>query len=76
MALALWFESGIIRFRRWLVPIVNAVLEEFEQIYHHLLHCFPDVSSLVESVARIEEIQRVSISFVLFLMREAAPILD
>ena len=34
--------------------IVDAVLEEFEQIY-----CFPDVSSLVEPVARIEEIQRV-----------------
>ena len=35
----------IFRFRRWLVPIVNAVLEEFEQTYH-LLHCFPDVRSL------------------------------
>ena len=33
-------------------------------MYHHLLHCFPDVRSLVEPVARIEEIQRVQ--FVLF----------
>ena len=49
------------RFRRRLVPIVDTVLEEFE---HHLLHCFPDVRSLVEPVARIEEIQRVQ--FVLF----------
>ena len=49
----------MIRFRRRLVPIVDAVLEEFEQSYHHLLHCFPDVRSLVEPVARIEEIQRV-----------------
>ena len=47
------------RFRRRLVPIVDTVLEEFERTYHHLLHCFPDVSSLVEPVARIEEIQRV-----------------
>ena len=52
------------RFRRWLVPIVDVVLEEFEWTYHHLLHCFPDVRSLVEPVARIEEIQRVQ--FVLF----------
>ena len=41
------------------LPIVDAVLEGFEQTYHHLLHCFPDVRSLVEPVARIEEIQRV-----------------
>ena len=47
------------RFRRGLVPIVDAILEEFERSYHHLLHCFPDVRSLVEPVARIEEIQRV-----------------
>ena len=40
------------------MPIVGAVLEEFEQSHHHLLHCFPDVRSLVEPVARIEEIQR------------------
>ena len=44
--------------------IVDAVLEEFERSYHYLLHCFPDVRSLVESVTRIEEIQRVQ--FVLF----------
>ena len=42
----------IFRFRRRLVPIVDAVLEEFERTYHHLLH-------LVEPVARVEEIQRV-----------------
>ena len=42
------------------MPIVDAVLEEFERSYHHhLLHCFPDVRSLVEPVPRIEEIQRV-----------------
>ena len=41
------------------MPIINAILEEFnKQSYHHLLHCFPDVS-LVEPVAGIEEIQRV-----------------
>ena len=40
------------------MPIVDTVLEEFERSYH-LLHFFPDVRSLVESVARIEEIQRV-----------------
>ena len=40
------------------MPIVDAVLEEFERSYH-LLHCFPDIRSLVEPVARIEEIQRV-----------------
>ena len=41
------------------MPIVDAVLEEFEQSYH-LLHYFPDLRSLVvEPVARIEEIQRV-----------------
>ena len=45
------------------MPIVDAVLEEFELSYH-LLHCFPDVRSLVEPVPRIEEIQRVQ--FVLF----------
>ena len=32
------------RFRRRLVPIVDAILEEFERSYH-LLHCFPDVRS-------------------------------
>ena len=41
------------------MPIVDAVLEEFERTY-----CFPDVRSLVEPVARIKEIQRVQ--FVLF----------
>ena len=46
------------------MSIVDAVLEEFEQTYHNLLHCFSDVRSLVEPVARIEEIQRVQ--FVLF----------
>ena len=46
------------------MPIIDAVLEEFERSYHHLLHYFPDVRSLVEPVARIEEIQRVQ--FVLF----------
>ena len=40
------------------MPIVDAVLEEFERSYYHLL-CFPDVRSLVEPVPRIEEIQRV-----------------
>ena len=40
------------------MPIVDTVLEEFEQSYH-LLHCFPDVRSLVKPVPRIEEIQRV-----------------
>ena len=49
-------------FRQWL--IVDAVLEEFERTYHLLLHCFPDISHLVEPVARIQEIQRVL--FVLF----------
>ena len=29
--------------------IVDAVLEEFERIYHHLLHSFPDLRSLVEN---------------------------
>ena len=38
------------------MPIVDAVLEEFERSYHHFLHCSPDVKSLVEPVARIEEI--------------------
>ena len=38
------------------MPIVDAVLEEFERSYQH---CFSDVRSLVEPVARIEEIQRV-----------------
>ena len=57
--------------RRRLVPIVDAVLEEFEQIYHHLLHCFPDVSSLVEHIARMEEIQS---PVCIVLMREATPI--
>ena len=33
-----------------LVPIVDAVLEEFKRTYHYLLHCFPDVGSLVEPV--------------------------
>ena len=57
-------DERIIRFRRRLVLIVDAVLEEFVQTYHHLLHCFPDVRSLVEPVARIEEIQIVQfISF-------------
>ena len=46
------------------MSIVDAVLEEFEWSYLHLLHCFPDIRSLVEPVARIEEIQRVQ--FVLF----------
>ena len=50
--------------------IVDAVLDEFEQSYH-LLHCFSDVRSLVESVARIEEIQSV---VCIILMREATPI--
>ena len=40
------------------MPIVDAVLEEFEWSYH-LLHCFPDIRSLVEPVARREEMQRV-----------------
>ena len=40
------------------MQIVDAVLEEFERT-NHLLHCFTDLSSLVEPVARIEEIQRV-----------------
>ena len=46
------------------MSIVDAVLEEFKWSYLHLLHCFPDVRSLVEPVPRIEEIQRVQ--FVLF----------
>ena len=50
------------------MPIVDAALEEFERSYH-LLHCFSDVRSLVEPVARIEE------SLVcIVLMREATPI--
>ena len=53
------------------MPIVDAVLEEFEQSYH-LLHCFPDIRSLVEPVARIEEIQSL---VCIVLMREATPIL-
>ena len=36
-----------------LVPIVDTKV--FEQTYYHLLHCLPDVRSLVEPVARIEE---------------------
>ena len=56
------------RFRRRLVPIVDTVLEEFEQTYH-LLHCFPDVRSLVEPVANIES------PVCIVLMREATPIL-
>ena len=48
--------------------IINAVLEEFEWSYHHLLHCFPDIRSLVEPVPRIEEIVCI------ILMREAIPI--
>ena len=51
-------KSDEFRFRWRLVSIVDAVLEEFERTYH-LLHCFPDVRSLFEPVARIEEIQRV-----------------
>ena len=54
-------DEQIIRFRRRLVPIVDTVLEEFKQTYHHLLHCFPDVSSLFEPVARIEEIRTESL---------------
>ena len=52
------------------MPIVDAVLEEFERPIgpYHLLHCFPDVRSLVEPVARIEKIQSI------VLMREATPI--
>ena len=53
------------------MPIVDAVLEEFEWTYHHLLYSFPDASSLVEPVARIEE----SIVYIV-LMREAMPIPD
>ena len=53
------------------MPIVDAVLEEFERSYHHLLHCFLDVRSLVEPVARIEEIQSL---VCIVLMREATPI--
>ena len=49
------------------MPIVDAVLEEFERTYH-LLHCFPDVSSLVQPIARIEEIQSL---VCILLMREA-----
>ena len=37
------------------MPIVDAVLEEFERTYHHLLHCFPDVRSLAEPLARKQE---------------------
>ena len=39
------------------MPIVDAVLVEFERSYHHLMHCFPDVRSLVEPVPRIEEMK-------------------
>ena len=53
------------------MPIVNTVLEKFERTY--LQHCFPDVSSLVESVARIEEIQSL---VCIVLMREAMSIPD
>ena len=54
------------------MPIVDAVLEEFERTYHlHLLHCFPDVRSLVEPVARIEETES---PVCIILMREATPI--
>ena len=35
-------------FRQRLVPIVDAVLDEFERTYHHRLHCFLDVSSLAQ----------------------------
>ena len=54
-----------------MVPIVGIVLKEFEQTYHLLY--FPDVSSLVEPVARIEEIQSL---VCIVLMREATPIPD
>ena len=37
----------------------------FERTYHHLLYCFPDESSLVEPIARIEEIQRAIVCIVL-----------
>ena len=54
------------------MPIVDIVLEEFERSYHHLLHCFPDVRSLVEPVARMEEIQNL---VCIVIIREATPIL-
>ena len=54
------------RFRQRLVPIVDAVLEES---YHHLLHCFQDVRSLAEPVARIEEIQRVLLHSLIHFQR-------
>ena len=53
------------------MPIIDAVPEEFEWTYHHLLQYFPEVSSLVEPVARIEEIQS---PICIVLMREATPI--
>ena len=56
------------------MPVVDAVLEEIERTYHHLLHCFPDVSSLVEPVSRIEEITESLVCIV--LMREATSIPD
>ena len=51
------------------MPIVDAVPEEFELTYHHLLHCFPDVRSLVEPVRDTESLVCI------VLMREATPIL-
>ena len=50
------------------MPMVDAVLEEFEQSYHHLLHCFPDVRSLVENGRDTESLVCI------VLMREATPI--
>ena len=51
--------------------IIYTVLEEFERTYHHLLHCFPDVSSLVEPVARIGDTESL---VCIILLREATPI--
>ena len=50
--------------------IVDAVLEEFEWTYHHLLHYFPDVRSLACSKNRRDTESPVCI----VLMREATPI--
>ena len=52
------YKSGPVKTVPTRVVDTPLVQEEFEWTYH-LLNCFPGVSSLVEPVAKIEEIQRV-----------------
>ena len=55
------------------MPIVDAVLEEFEQTYH-FLHCVPDVRSLVEPVVCSKNRRDTESPVCIVLMREATPI--